>query len=139
MLKKIRHLTKKETGQALVEFALTLPVLLLLLCAIIDFGWFFSNQLSLSYCSREGARYGVVHAGDATAVQDITNRVLAVAPDYLEDEIIVTVTFSGGASPRSGDVTVLVQADIAALTPVPGIFIRGESISLSSQCVMKAE
>lgn len=36
---------RKEDGQAMVEFALILPIFLLILCGIIDFGWLFYNQL----------------------------------------------------------------------------------------------
>jgi len=38
-------LNKKETGQAMVEFALVFPVFLLLLFAVIDFGWLGYQQL----------------------------------------------------------------------------------------------
>lgn len=139
MIRFIRIRSSNEKGQAMVELAITLPILLLIICAIIDFGWFFSNQLALSYCSREGARYGIVHANDADAAQHITDRVLAVAPDYINDKITVAVTFSNSTSPRLGDVTVHVEAGIVALTPVSGVFIQGETVTLASQCVMKAE
>lgn len=36
---------KKEAGQAMVEFALVFPLFLLLLCGVIDFGWFGYQQL----------------------------------------------------------------------------------------------
>ena len=134
-----RFSLSNEKGQALVELAITLPILLLMICAIIDFGWFLSNQLTLSYCSREGARYGIVHANDTGAVQAITDRVIAVAPDYISDKITVAVTFSNPTSRRLGDVTVHVEAGIVALTPVTGVFVQGETVTLVSQCVMKAE
>jgi hypothetical protein len=43
-----------------VEFALILPVLLLLLLGIIDFGIFYGQNLSLEAATREGARQGVL-------------------------------------------------------------------------------
>jgi len=54
-MKKI-YLKKKEKGQAMVETALVLPLFLLILCGIIDYGWIFSNQLMLNNSSRDGAR-----------------------------------------------------------------------------------
>lgn len=139
MFKHIKQIKKNECGQAMVELAITLPILLLILCAIIDFGWFFSNQLTLSYCSREGARYGAVHANDNNAISSISNRVIAVAPEYIKEKIIVDVTFSSSQTHQIGDVTVRTRASVVALTPVVGIFAQGESLELSSQCVMKVE
>jgi Flp pilus assembly protein TadG len=94
---------KDERGQAIAEMAIALPVLLTLLCGIIDFGWLFTNQLTLSYCSREGARYGIVNPDGTDAAQDITDRVLSIAPDYIRDKMSVLVTFSDEPS-RRGDV-----------------------------------
>lgn len=139
MLKFIRRLIKNESGQAMVELAVTLPALLLVLCGIIDFGWFFSNQLTLSYCSREGARYGIVHARDADATQKITDRVLEIAPDFIKSKLTVSVTFSDSDTHTLGDVIVQTRAGVESLTPVTGIFAKGEIIELSSQTVMKVE
>lgn len=139
MLRFVRHFLKDADGQAMAELALTLPILLLILCSIIDFGWFFSNQLTLSFCSREGARFGMVNSEGIDAVQNIKDRVLNVAPDYLRDKMTVTVTFSNPASHRSGDIDVEVEAGVEALTPVVDVFTQGELVTLFSQCVMKVE
>ena len=40
----LRRILKNEKGQSIVEFALVVPILLTLLCGIIDFGWIYSNQ-----------------------------------------------------------------------------------------------
>jgi hypothetical protein len=45
-------------GQALIEFALVLPVLLLALTAVLEFGLAFSHHLTLEYGTREGSRTG---------------------------------------------------------------------------------
>ncbi len=49
-----------DSGAAAVEFALVVPVLLLVLFGMIDYGLFFSNSLSLKQGTREAARQGVV-------------------------------------------------------------------------------
>ena len=51
-----RRLIKSENGQSLVEFALVLPVLLLILLGIVEFGWLFNAQISMTSAAREGAR-----------------------------------------------------------------------------------
>jgi hypothetical protein len=47
-----------ERGQGLVEFALLVPVFMLLLLAMLEFGFVFDHTLTLQYASREGARVG---------------------------------------------------------------------------------
>ena len=49
-------LKKSEKGQSIVEFALVLPLLLTLLCGVIDFGWIYSNQYRVENASYAGAR-----------------------------------------------------------------------------------
>lgn len=47
-----------QRGQGLVEFALVLPILLLLVLGMIEFGFAFDHHLTLHYATREGARTG---------------------------------------------------------------------------------
>ena len=63
MLKLIRARRKNgEKGQALVEFTLLVPIFLLLLFAIVDFGMGFYSWITITNAAREGARLGAVHA-----------------------------------------------------------------------------
>ncbi|HVI97025.1 MAG TPA: TadE/TadG family type IV pilus assembly protein, partial [Anaeromyxobacter sp.] len=57
---------RHERGAAAVEFALVLPLLLVLLLGAIDWGYFFFLQEVVVNAAREGARAGSV-IGDATA------------------------------------------------------------------------
>jgi hypothetical protein len=45
-------------GQGLVEFALVVPVFMLLLLGMLEFGFVFDQNLTLEYATREGARTG---------------------------------------------------------------------------------
>jgi len=47
-----------NAGQGLVEFSLILPLILLLLLGMMEFGVAFNRQLTLEYATREGARTG---------------------------------------------------------------------------------
>jgi len=49
---------KNVHGQAMVEFALVLPLLLLVMFGIVEFGRLFFSYAMVSAASREGARYG---------------------------------------------------------------------------------
>jgi len=55
---------RHSRGQALVEFALVLPVFVVLLMSIFDFGRVIWAKNSLESAAREGARYAIVH-GDS--------------------------------------------------------------------------
>jgi len=131
---KKSYLKNKEKGQAMVETALVLPLFLLVLCGIIDFGWIFSNQLMLNNSSRDGARYAVVRSDDANMVSDTTTHlkenVSLIKPDALNVSIVTEA---------DGDINVTVQADVKVLTPLTGIFIQGQSVSLTSTTIMSTD
>ncbi len=48
-----------QSGAAAVEFALVLPLLLLILFSILEYGWFMTHQLVLTHAVAAGARAGV--------------------------------------------------------------------------------
>ena len=67
------HNRKRTRGMAMVEMVFVLPLLLLLVFAIAQFGLMFSRWLTLSNAVREGARAGVAWRGpscDETKVED---------------------------------------------------------------------
>lgn len=49
---------RTERGQGLVEFSLILPVIMLLLLGMLEFGFAFDHAIGLGYSTREGARTG---------------------------------------------------------------------------------
>jgi Flp pilus assembly protein TadG len=54
-----------QRAQALVEFALVSVVLMLLLGAVVEFGFLFSHKLELTNAARSGARWGSLHSTTA--------------------------------------------------------------------------
>jgi len=134
----IRKINNRE-GQAAVELAIVLPLLILILCGIVDFGWMFTNQNIIDHCAREGARYGIIHAADSGASTAIINYTKSLAPTNIASCLVITVTFTNPTSPRLGDVVVVVTGSIKALTPITGIFTSGKKMILKSSCTMKVE
>jgi Flp pilus assembly protein TadG len=57
---------RSESGQALVEFALVLPLLMLIVVGIIDFGFAFNQWNTAQNAAREGARIAAVSNSEAT-------------------------------------------------------------------------
>jgi TadE-like protein len=60
-----------DRGQAVIELALTLPLLLLVLCGVLDFGFMFQRYEVVTNAAREAARVGVLPAYTPT---DAVNR-----------------------------------------------------------------
>jgi len=78
-----------KRGQAMVEFALILPIFLLLVMAICQFGFVFSSYLAANQVAREGARYGAIGATDV----QIKNKVRTMAqPLYNITDANITIT-----------------------------------------------
>jgi Flp pilus assembly protein TadG len=92
MLKELRQ--RAENGQDMVEFALILPLLLLLLIGIMEFGVMIMRYDTVANAAREGARYGIIHhdlaAGDGDRITDaVLNLTTGLDPADFE-EIAVT-------------------------------------------------
>lgn len=61
---------RKERGQALVEFALLAPLLVILIFGFIDITRMYNAWVTLQGAAREGARYGVTGRGDCAVAAD---------------------------------------------------------------------
>ena len=73
-----RHAAAPERGAELIEFALVLPLLLLLVLGIVDFGFLFQRLEVVTNAAREGARIAVLPGYGTDDVKDRVN-------DYLEE------------------------------------------------------
>lgn len=117
--KSMRH-----RGQGLVEFALILPLLLLIIIGIIEFGRILFIYVNVSNAAREGARYGIVKPKDQAGITGATNEQLAlippVSPTILYDHGPSNPTkFSDPASVSVGDrVCVGITYVIEPMTPL---------------------
>jgi hypothetical protein len=56
------HRARDQRGQGLIEFALMLPLFMVLLLGVLEFGTAFRHHLGLEYATREGARSGAALA-----------------------------------------------------------------------------
>ncbi len=102
---KKRDITN-EQGQTMTEFALVLPILVVLLFAIIQFGIAFNNYVALTDAARAGARKGAVSRNLSNPAQACQNQVIASAADLNSSQL--QVTCSSPWTPGS-DVTVDAQ------------------------------
>lgn len=134
---------KKESGQALVEFALVLPLLLLLVFGIIEFGRIFQASLVVSHAAREGARQGVVEdVGRKDRIEDVVE--IAGSSIGLDRNVNLTITPSDAvaldALGRGSTLTVSVHANVNLITPIISNILSDDGIyNVESTAVMRVE
>jgi Flp pilus assembly protein TadG len=59
----VSRLGRGERGANVVEFALVLPLLMLMLLGLIDYGYYFFVELAVTNAAREGARVATTYPG----------------------------------------------------------------------------
>lgn len=132
MKKRNNYRSRREEGQSIVEAAFVIPLLILILCGILDFGWIFSNQLTVNNYSREGARYAIVNSDETNLTYLVTERIKSISGMGDQDDIAVTVEII-----NHEDVKVKVTKTVAVLTPITGIFLPNQQITVNSTSVMR--
>ena len=75
---------KEEKGVAVVEFAIILPLLLVLMFGIIEFSILLFNKAMITNASREGARAGIVFA----ETRPTPNEIRQIVSTYAENHLI---------------------------------------------------
>jgi Flp pilus assembly protein TadG len=123
----------------MVEFALVLPILLLLTLGIINFGYLFGQQLSLNQAVREGARAAVVPNGLPTGTTVETKVEDAVGGMLPASAITASADTDCATTGVGQTLTVSAEAkDTKLLVPMP---IPGfpTSFDLSAKAVFRCE
>lgn len=102
------RLGSNRRGQTLLEMALVVPILLLLVLGIIQYGIINNAAVTLTQLSREGARFAAVHANDTgpdpndpngavdspdAKIKNYLKKVAAATPiDYKDIANSITIT-----------------------------------------------
>lgn len=102
---------RRERGAAAVEFALVLPVLLLLLVGIIDFGWALVINGNIASAARAGAREMAL-SKDATAARGAAVAASAVGGLKASDVAVLSTS----CTPANGDAVVTISYTYPTLT-----------------------
>jgi len=140
---------KKQRGAAVVEFAVIVPLLLVIVFGIIEFSILLFDKAMITNASREGARAGIVYMGPGeprVPDGDITD----VVENYCEEHLIsfgagstlnTVISRTGNAS---GDtLTVIVEYPFRFLvfSNLLGLFGGGiaDVLNLSAVTVMRLE
>jgi Flp pilus assembly protein TadG len=137
-------LLKNEKGTALVEFALVLPVLLLILFGLLDFGKAFNYWNDETHLAAEGARWAVVNSNPAGGGQSLQQYIQQQADtSELRNNATVCVSFptnsDTGTSGKVGDpVTVTVKTTYNWL-PFIANNLGSASVPISGSATMRLE
>ncbi|MDH4142870.1 MAG: pilus assembly protein [Chloroflexota bacterium] len=130
----------------MVEFALILPVFLLILSGVLDFGFMLYSRMTVINATREGARLAVTVA-DPTAIPSVVQgRVMANASGLVASDLSVSAScvaivssscnWSSATSSQAGD-AVAVTVNYQYHTFFPLLF--GSAIDLASTVQMVRE
>ena len=130
-------------GQALVEFALVLPLLLLIFMGLFDFGRAVFAYNSLSNAAREGARVAIVDQTDVSGIPvgatEAANQATGLgldAADTAEVEVLYLLPDLSGPCPTHtiGCIAeVTVHYEFTAITPIIGSVIGPIDLTASTQ------
>jgi Flp pilus assembly protein TadG len=125
-----------DQGQAVVEFAVILPVLLLILFAILQFGVVFNDYIQVTAAAREGARKAAVSRslGTSSAETAATTAAKNAAPGLNQSNI--TVSFPNSPTFAQGS-DVSVQVTYPYSISIIGLVVA--SGNLSSTTTMRVE
>jgi Flp pilus assembly protein TadG len=126
----VRGGSKRSRGQALVEAALALPILIFLLIGLIEGGRFVFYSHALNNAAHEGARYAIIHgenaidgnpAGPGANDPDVEAAVLNAAVGFNDPEgVAVTSVWPRDNNRRADPVTVTIAYTYTPIVPVFG-------------------
>ncbi len=146
--------TSKANGQSLVEFAMVIPVFLMILFAIFDFGFMAFSRLTLINATREGAHAATVQSDNSLAIDENLDSpggpIRANAPGIVQAGLTITTTcvpgtglsacdFTGGNGTRDAQTGDSVRVSTSYL--YPSFFGRflGTTVNLTTDVRMVLE
>ncbi|KXS40676.1 MAG: TadE family protein [Candidatus Frackibacter sp. T328-2] len=129
------QLLRQKRGQALVELALVLPVILLILFGIVEFGRVFHAYLVITNAAREGAREGAISNSDSQIQSTVET---AVDPSLDLNNLNINISPSQANRSRGDSVKVEVKYNVDLFTPVVTQLLP-DPFPISSASVMRIE
>jgi len=138
-----------ERGSAILEVALTLPILLLVSVGIFEFGRAFQTWQVLTNAAREGARIAVLPGMQETTIQDRVKQYMrsGMLPVRAGENVIVdrSATIDIGAAAASASVvTVTYPFNFMVLNPVARLVagnraVGGAPLTMTASAAMRNE
>lgn len=128
----IKKIHRNDKGQSMVEMAIILPVLLLILFSIFEFGRILGAYMLVHDLARDGVRYGVVGMSDQSIKDHIMEHdsFLSISSDDIN--ITPSIRSLGSA------LTVGIDYEIEIITPIISSIVPNP-INLRAEYVMRVE
>lgn len=127
-LTRSRH---SERGQSLVEFAIMLPVLLIILAGVLDLGRLYYAYVAVTDAAAEGASYAAIKPDDSAGIykraQAASGGQVQLAPELVHVDPDPPPTQSGAP------VTVTVAYTFTLLTPMMRAIVPDSTLLLQAQ------
>jgi hypothetical protein len=129
-------LVRTRRGQALVETAIMMPVILILLLGAIDFGRLFFTWAGLHQAARIGANHASIDStttsAEIPAIIQTETDVISCDPGSLSADLIYTSGGTQVATPAMGDYArVTLTCEFSLLTPLAGVLF-GDPIPMTA-------
>jgi Flp pilus assembly protein TadG len=137
-----------QRGSALLEVALTLPLLLLICVGIFEFGRAYQTQQVLTNAAREGARIAILPGQPTGAVQARVTTYATAGQIAHPDTALATVTptqvsIGGGQTASGSKVTVSYPFSFMVLQPIARLVVRsttlGNAFTMTTTAEMRNE
>jgi Flp pilus assembly protein TadG len=126
----MNRLRRNESGQALVEFTLIIPVLLIILLAIAQFGGLYNHYVTITDATRAGARAAVVSRQATDPVGTAVQAVRDSAKDLNQGQLQVTVT---PAPPWTSGQQVTITASYPYSINIVGVEVKSGNLTSSTK------
>lgn len=123
---------KSQKGSAIVEMALVLPILIVLVFGIIDFGRVFHAYLTIDHAGREAARMASVREFGQVTTTAVNKSGGMITASH------VSVSYDDASQKRGSNVTVTINYPITFLTPVIQPFFK-DGFTLTDTTTMRIE
>lgn len=124
----------REEGQALVEMAIVLPILLLLIFGLVEVGKIYGTYLSMNSIVRDAARNGAVGATDVEINQLVHDRgTLFTSPG-----LAITISPTEANRRRGQPLTVSINYSVPINTPII-MSMLPNPFPLQAACTMRIE
>jgi hypothetical protein len=134
-----------EAGVSVVEFALVLPVLLVLLLGVLDFGRAFNYWIDQTHLANEGARWAVVNKNPGPGTLQEYIRGQGTTPELrnggtssVPSPMQVCISFPGGTA-KVGDPVLVTATSTFNWLPFLGSRIGIAQTTMSASSTMRLE
>lgn len=121
----------------MVEMAITLPLVLLLICGMLEMGWLAATRQVMDTITREATRAGIVATTKAASTTAVNTTIANAKPDYMKNPLTVTITYSNPSNFKDGDLTVTMEYNLPTLTPLTAFLAPGGAYHITATSTMK--